>query len=407
MPTVSEVVTKWKVRYWLPSAILATLFAIIQLVIEFLPDTTKAWVRGSWAWLFLFAIVIAGFCVVLAWLQEVNIKLHEECRRLEEKDRLRIEAAERRYTRFEDIVDKTEHIEYGHFYYPPLLHYGPTNNDAQGPGLHLLEEIFGAGKLIPQTDRATWDSIVPDLEECRYRILATPIFETRPRAARISFSRPLFFSEVGAYVSRSNPLFSDFIKAKEGGNDDDSGASWADLVNFLKRNMHALKFTVIKGDISDLVIRGHISSGDNSQVAYKERENSSVASLIRGLPRKDPSDIVFVECFQAEECSEVKQAQVINILKGRQLLYPVCFALPQCENVLRAYLNLGLATIDETRPGGVVGLLLEQMRADGLSIDLPRARRFFVPYYGMSSSGGAALDLLRANLAGQQGGGGQ
>lgn len=157
--------------------------------------------------------------------------------------------------------------------------------------------------------------------------------------------------------------------------------SWARLMNLLMMNLTSLSFAMIRGDISEMVVKGHVTTNDG-RLEYKLSEKASVASLIMGLVSPDdPSDIVFVESLQAEQCSEVQNGEVVNILGKGELLYPACFALSPVENVLRAFINLKLAEIDEQYKGGVIGFLLEQMRTDS-AMEIERAQKFFVPFQG-------------------------
>lgn len=271
-----------------------------------------------------------------------------------------------KFRRFEQI--KT--IKYGHIAYRPLLYYDGADNP-QGIGVALLTRIFSEVQIEQSNSRALWSNLVTNLASSKYDVVATPIFQTRERSRLIDFCSPMFYSDIGMYVKKDSRILG-FLPP--------NSQTFEEAISMARRMKPSI--VAIQGEISGKLALKHLDPKKEDIKEWLTPETASVTSLINAVLGSDgaESEVVFAEVFQAEQTKPVQDGRVINILKQKQLLYPVSFAVRKSDYVLRNYINLRLLEIEETVNDGVLGIILEELRKqpEYANYSMNKIKKYFV-----------------------------
>lgn len=307
-------------------SILATLIlGIFPLLLsqEFRDLMAKSW--GYW----LLGIMVL---LVLSWA----ISLRHENSLLKGK------LTRSKYDRWERI----KAIKYGHVMYRPFLDHDPVTHKPCGVGPRILEELLRDNGLVHYKDESSWGNMFNGLLSGEFDIIATPLFETRTRLKDVAFSRPIFFADIGIFVRKES-----FIGA--------IGLTHNKAVGYLKSIEATSKTKFIPGEISQKMIKKYLENIGTSEPLTTAKP--LVHDLFDCLTDHS-TDIVFAERFFARNISSVASGEVVNILKPKELLYPVGFAMRKQDYILRNYINIKLMELDDKHPKRLLGFIVEEVR---------------------------------------------
>ena len=268
-----------------------------------------------------------------------------------------------RFGRFEQLT----RVEYGHVRYYPFMDYERPNHKPTGVGLRVLGELFETNVLSANPDASTWGDMIDRLIKGDFDIIATPLFETRERSRRVAFSTPLFFADIGIYLRKEDA----------NGNVPFALSRAKDQLKVLARTIHA---EVIIGEISEKMINKYVAIPDE-RITYLSSGQAEVSNLFRNLlDHNRRADVVFAERFFADSSPEVKSGRAVNILRAKELLYPVGFAMRREDYVLRNYINIKLMELDDREPNRLMGFIINELKSHpGFEwIDLNNALDYFV-----------------------------
>lgn len=271
-----------------------------------------------------------------------------------------------KFKRFEQI----KAIRYGHIAYRPLLYYD-ENDNPQGVGITLLNRVFKEKEILGSHTKALWRDLVENLASKKYDIVATPIFETRERTKRIAFCSPMFYSDIGMYVKKNSGALGQLPASSQ---------SFEEAVTMARRMKPTL--VAIEGEISGKMALKYLANKKEDVKEWLTPETASVNSLIAAVNGEIGTDceVVFAEVFQAEQTRPVRDGDVFNILKPKQVLYPVSFAVRKSDYILRNFINLKLLEIEENGKDGILGIILEELKKhpDCSHYTLEDIQRYFV-----------------------------
>jgi hypothetical protein len=133
------------------------------------------------------------------------------------------------------------------------------------------------------------------------------------------------------------------------------------------------------------MVRKHMKL-PNYRITELPPVEAHISDLIKNLiDHNHKADIVFAERFLAESLKEVKSGEVINVLKPKELLYPVGFAMRRNDYVLRNYVNIKLMELDDKTPNRLIGFLINELRThQGFEwINTKNALEYFVREKGI------------------------
>lgn len=326
--------------------IIGIIFAAFTLILGILiqPYVTKETQTQILAYLMrrtnTIILIVSGVLLAIVMLkQQKELRLLRQTLSKEEPPKFR---------RFEQI----KRIKYGHILYRPLLYYDGADNP-QGIGVALVTRIFADVQIEQSNSKALWSNLVTGLASNKYDIVATPIFETRERSRLIGFCSPMFYSDIGMYVKKDSRILG-FLPPNSQSFDEAIG-----MARRMRPNIVA-----IQGEISGKLALKYLDPKKDDIKEWLTPETASVTSLINAVLGSDgsESEVVFAEVFQAEQTKPVRDGSVINILKRKELLYPVSFAVRKSDYVLKNYINLKLLEIEETVNDGILGIILEELR---------------------------------------------
>lgn len=319
----------------------------------------RALITQTMLWIVLIALVIGLVVHLNNEREKLRAKLEQLNAALVPKD-----------SRWDQI--KTRKIRYGHVEYPPLLGYSAEDHRPEGIGVRLLEYLLEGG-VERYNRRSSWEDMLVGLQDSKYDILATPLFETRERSKLVAFSSPIFFADIGIYAARGRfpgvePL----------------SLSWKEVMDLLTRNHSSLQVHVISGELSEKMALKHLKLPQEKVILAgvgELRIQNLLTALVTYLSDDERNDIVFAERFIAEMLStEVREEKVINLLKEGELLYPVGFVMRREDYVLRNYINIRLMELDDTHPPRVHGFIVDELqKQEGFEhVRIDQAKRFFV-----------------------------
>lgn len=287
-------------------------------------------------------------------LEEENIKYKNEIVVLEN----RLKKLRTNYPRFEDI--KMEKMKCGYIDYPPYLQVEIGGNLA-GIGIEVLKSIFSVFDEyeIKYVQVGAWAEILRGLRSKKYNIVATPLYETRTRLyhdSNVSFCLPLFYAEIGLYAHN------DTIK---------------DRINLEEFSLKKDKwyFSYIKDEVSETMMDKLFDPDNDKNLnleAYGQNDAGYIDLLKSVADRSTSTNIVAMEVFKAERLLADNTLELKNILKAKQILYPVSFAVRKEDTALRNFLNLRIIELlsggDNNELLGIIQKEAERLGFDANSI---------------------------------------
>jgi hypothetical protein len=257
-------------------------------------------------------------------------------------------------------------IKFGHIRYPGLLTYDQTDYP-EGFGIKIIREVFNTKqyqdeivKITPNPTKSHWKNVLEELDAGDFNIIATPMLETFERTTKADFTMPMFFSNIGLYVS------AEAVGAGLDGRGGLKDETLDSLVAKLSQRDDALEIQYVPGEISEKQGR---KLYDRLAESMKERVTLKNAGDLIGNMLEDVESrsatlrLAFCESFHVQICQhyEERPYRLINILTSYHILYPVCYAIRNGDYMLRNRVNIGLLKM--TAEGdGIVRRLSEAMK---------------------------------------------
>ncbi|MBL1430687.1 MAG: transporter substrate-binding domain-containing protein [Robiginitomaculum sp.] len=374
----------WSVIIWL---ILLVLAVLITKVIdgENVGDTVGPAVEAAksqtnfmekWQWpVVLLVLYSVGMTGLLIW-QFVRIyKLNKKGGQTQAT--LNLE----KYDRFEDI--KKNGVKYGYIEFYPTLKIN-AQDEVEGFGLDLLTKVFkNTGvTLSGDHDESTWENLLDGLNnkiegENRYKydIIATPLYEYTERSNSVEFCKPLFYSDIGAFISTDGSHWKALIKDK-------SKFGFNELISKLNELGKGLYIRSRPGELQEKICSKYLS---NFHKGEAQVDKWNLKQLLACLSKKDNdnrSDILFYERWQVERMPQFIDKNIINLLQPKELLYPVGFVVRKSDDTLRKFIDLRLMEIEDEAPG-ILEVLKNSLSKDDQKIFGKKEGEYF--YRGVDS----------------------
>jgi len=290
--------------------VIATLFqiglGIIALLFDFIPVPETKGTILFWS----------SYCIIVAFMiYFLFVKLIEI-----------IKNPKNKFKRFEDIKDNE--IKYGYVIYKPFFWNEITH---KGIGYKVLEEILKPFNVNMTEQKnyhfSNWSRIFKELENGKFDIIIIPLFETRRRLNKynVTFCTPLFYSDIGIYAKKNKNLPNEKFL-------------FAEAIEYIKNRNWKGKH--LKREISHSLMEKHkLSSTEIKPTVAEFAEDAYFQSIINEI-NTEKTDFTFMEVFKAKTIIKDQNVPVINILKDKELLYPVSFVVRKEDTVLKNFINL-------------------------------------------------------------------
>lgn len=251
------------------------------------------------------------------------------------------------YQRYEQIEDRK--ITLGWIRFHPTLRRNEVNGEMLGAGPEILRAVFNEKVKWLKTEN-DWSNVVSDLIAKKFDVVATPIYDIKERREQVEFSSPIFYADIGIFVSRQNKKVHDAIHRQH-------GLTFPKAIDLLQE-IDTLKLCVHKGELQDKMARKYLP---NATVIHTSIDKFAVHAALDAMVEEDEefeSDLYFCERVLGEG-HPLFGSEIVNILAPGQLLFPVAFAIRKGDDTLRKFINLRLMTIDGERGSGIMRMLID------------------------------------------------
>ncbi len=246
---------------------------------------------------------------------------------------------------------------------PPLCYRQTGDNQPQGVGLSFLKFAFPRSCINISPVPTMWDKVIAEIRDGKASELDTclsPLYETFERQRDVVFSAPLFYANIGLYVPAS---FSDKHGLKN--------LSFREARERLNELKAVVRFGGVEGELSAKLARKYCD--DKARIEIFGGELRTDVTILLNLLVDDPRhrcNTVFFESLLGDVTEAVKQKKVINILRHKELLYPVGFALRRGDYLLRNLINLKVLEARDNGKDLIKEWAIEHCnRAFGSSVD--------------------------------------
>ena len=250
-----------------------------------------------------------------------------------------------KYDRFENI--KANGVRYGYVKFYPTLGIEDGTNKPIGFGVELLNRIFkDTGVTLKKAGRSKWSNLLDGLtnkpngqENYKYDVVATPLYEYTERSDQVEFCKPLFYSDIGAFINKEGSLG----KYK----DQSQQHRFIGLIEDLNKLGSGLKIRVRAGELQQKICSKYLSK---AEINLLDEGDYSLEELLMQLSQyeADKSDILFYERWQVEQTDDYKNGNIINLLHPKELLYPVSLVVRKSDDTLRKFIDVRLMEIEDS-----------------------------------------------------------
>ena len=111
-------------------------------------------------------------------------------------------------------VIKLGKIRCGYGLFPPYCMKDPNTGKLSGIFIDILEEAGkNLGLKIEWSEEVGWSNIIQGLEANRYDLVPTGVWPNASRGKHVSFTIPLFYNRLDAYVRKNDKRFDNNIQA--------------------------------------------------------------------------------------------------------------------------------------------------------------------------------------------------
>lgn len=196
-----------------------------------------------------------------------------------------------------DSINRSKTLRIGYEGYPPYVIKDPSSGKLTGYSVELAELMASEAGWKIEWVQTSADTKIPDLEAGRFDLMVEPIFQTIPRATKVTFSTPYsYFGYAAAIVRKGENRFKSVSDLNTKGVVVAVRLGYTDQT-YAERNLPNATIRKLKADdISQVfadVTSGHsdIALADLEQVkAYaKEHPNSVDALWVDNPPAAVPA----------------------------------------------------------------------------------------------------------------------
>ncbi|MBI4534037.1 MAG: amino acid ABC transporter substrate-binding protein [Candidatus Melainabacteria bacterium] len=232
-----------------------------------------------------------------------------------------------------DRVIKSGQLRCAYVMYPPACIKDPNNGQLSGVFVEAVEALGkNLGLKVQWTEEVGWGSMIEGLETNRYDIIGSGVWPNSNRARVVGFSKPLFYSAIGAYVRPDDTRFS------------------KDLASI---NSLTVKIATIDGETAEVIARNKFPKAQRISLP----QLSDVSQMLLNVSQHK-ADVAFVEAYTAHQFLNANPKSVKNALLSEPVaIFGNCLMFKRGQSELKSMLDTAL---DELIDTGFIDKLLDK-----------------------------------------------
>lgn len=247
----------------------------------------------------------------------------------------------------EVFANKT--IKVGYISYPPGFIVNPNTKEKSGIFNDVLVEIAKRnGLTIDYKEEVTWATMIESLKTNRVDLIANPVWATKERKENADFSKPVYFSPIGIYVSSDDTRF-------------DADRS--------KLNDPAVRIAAVDGEINYTIGKQDFPKAQVQPFP----NNIDVAQLLLEIQTKK-KDVTFAEPMFVYDYMQKNPGKLKNIAEGAPIRnFPNSFMYKKGAQKIGDFLN---AEINKLVQDGTIDRIInkyEPFKGAVIRVGDPRA----------------------------------
>lgn len=236
-----------------------------------------------------------------------------------------------------DTVVKNGELRVGYIAYPPSFIIDPNTKKFSGISHDVLEAAASKlGLKVRYAEEVSWGTMIEAINTGRIDMMATGIWPNANRGKFASFSSPIFYSPVGAYVREGDARFDGAIA---------------------KANEPSIRISVVDGEMAEQIAKTDFPRAQRVSLPQQTQVSQLLLEVQSGK-----SDLTFVEPAVARE----------YLAKNPGRLKPVAGIPPvrtfpttlMTSNASPRLLNMLNVAVDELVRNGEVDTIIDRYEKD-------------------------------------------
>lgn len=237
---------------------------------------------------------------------------------------------------FDRITSRGE-IRVGYIAYPPSFIVNPNNRQFSGISHDVLEAAASnLGLRVNYVEEVSWGTMIEAIDAGRIDMMATGIWPNASRGRHASFSTPLFYSPVVAYVRADDSRFDN---------------------NIARANDPSIRISVVDGEMAEQIAKTDFPHAQRVSLPQQTQVSQLLLEVQSGH-----SDITFVEPAVARQYLQANPGH-LRLVAGVPPLrtFPTTFMTSNGAPKLLSMLNVA---VEELIRNGQVDRIIDRYEPD-------------------------------------------
>ena len=238
---------------------------------------------------------------------------------------------------YEDIaysrIKENKPIRIAYISYPPSFIVDPNTKKFSGIFFDVINEIAKrTGFKIEFVEETSWASMIEELQSNKVDIVVSGIWPNSQRGKWVSFTKPLYYSGINAYVRAGDTRFDNNIEAA---------------------NSPDVKIAVIDGEMSSIIANSDFPKA--KKIHYNQMTDVSQLLLEVATGK---ADITFVETAVAKRFMAKNPGKIREVKLNRPLrIFPNCMMVRKTDIYFLDTLNI---SIEELHNNGYIDKVIKK-----------------------------------------------
>lgn len=209
-------------------------------------------------------------------------------------------------------------IRVGYVPYPPGCIKDPNTGKLSGVFVETLEQAASNMDLkIQWAEEVGWGSMIEGLRANRYDLIGSPVWANSTRGKFVTFTVPLFYSGIGAYVRATDDRFVEDLSSIDS---------------------ETVRISTIDGEMSDIISRQQFARAVRVSLPQLSDNSLLLLNVVEGK-----ADVAFVEPYIAQLFLQNNPGTLKNIAHQHPLrIFPNTMMLRKEDFRLKSMLDTAL-----------------------------------------------------------------